>query len=295
MAKLEPGVYFYETSMNGNVIEPSPLLAKSTDGWVYYIPDVESFAYADWGEYAVPYNFTAFEPTNKYHNIFQSNGGSVFDSEINHYYRDDIYEFQTRSDMLNGTSTAMIQASLKLGYPYTTTWTKVADSQGDNKGTYKYIREHYFRSEGETPVPCLDDMLKAFNTVNAPKWRNDIYPKSLEEMKIVFPLEMTTQGADMNQSVYRDWGCPSEIDKVCEIDVTAHCSFEDGSKYIETVKREGQFTEITQDSPSENFWTFEATRENVQIENKKYTIETKISAFSTMLKASFKIVYIKYV
>lgn len=289
MAKLQPGVYFYKS----DAMEETPLFAKSTDGWVFYIPDVNDFAITTFGQFAVPYDFTAFEPTNRYHKIYeQITGSPIFATGYEQLFSNDIYEYPSRKDMLTYDGDILrISTMFQVTEYYNPQWNKIADSQGDNKTTYKYLEEHYFRNQ--EPMPYLDDMLMSLNSYKYSKWRYDTYPKTLEDYKIVFPV--TAECTSIDQSVARDWDWPEAIDKVCRVSaIVRGISADDARKYIDKVKKEVAFT--TQDEESVAGYTkFEGTREKVIIGDKEFEIGYKIIFTEEYMTVSFEITHIHYV
>ncbi len=295
MAKLDPGVYTFTSDGDK---DKTSLFAKSTDGWIFHIPKLNDYANAPLGNYFVPYDFKAIEPTNKYHQIYQWNedadGSNIVDEGYIYHFRNDITEYPSRAELLEYELKGLGIAIETSSTYFNGKMKKEADSQGDNKATYKYIADHYFR--GEEPVPDLDDMLQSYVFRYAPKWHSEVYPKSLEDMKLVFPV--TANCEYMHQSVRLDWKWPETIGKVCKVEVTATgINADDCRAYYEKVTSEAEPTRVEKSEASDGIYEFDAYKEHFNIDGKEYEIHYKVLANekTNAIIASYEIVYIQSV
>ena len=257
--KTEPGIY-----MNGNT-----LLAKGTDGSLFYIPDVTSYQQPlEVAPEAIPAQWVGWDGKS-----------SLFHFEL-HYYNDNDGNWMTHTyqdtilycmeDKWGGEfkDDAIAGESGIMQFMFFKDFQKVADA-GDFEETFVEIAKRYQKCG---PIMKPSEMIRHYTEHYLGNWLSDWYPADMEATGYVF--KYTGSGTIIEMGVQRifQWGEPrdhwnwipwSVTDDVTAVTVTINnVSEADATAFINKVKAEGHYTRVTSDVANEVIIGFAADSYN---------------------------------
>lgn len=245
--KAAPGIY-----MNNN-----ELLAKGTDGCIYYIPDVTQMQLPETGDPCIPGRWQAWDGKSSTYSF------SMY--YCNDYNKDTVFcctehkwDASQLEDMVDAYGGRIMFSAFH-------DYTKVADA-GDFEQTYVELAK---RVQVRGSIVKPSDMILCY-TEHKCQWLSDRYPEEMEAKKYVFRYAGSGSIREMTINRSFEWGKnidnplwvwmpPCHVDEVATVIVELeNVSETDAAAFIQKVREEGTFCRITEDVATDGYLSFDA-------------------------------------
>lgn len=258
-AKAEPGIY-----MNGNT-----LLAKGTDGSIFYIDDVTSLQTpgAAGGKPCIPNNWHAYDGKSSTYFFWMDYYNDNDGNWMTFTYEDTVFYSVEDKWAPSLLEDAIDTDGGRINFMFFKDYQKVEDA-GTFEETYIKIAK---RVQAFGPIVPPSKMVQQYQEHGFGKWRDDLYPADMEAKQYVF--RYTGSGTISAFEVDRvfGWGASASNPKVtwlpapCQTDDVAYViieienvSEEDARAFIDKVRTQGVYSRILTDSEVEGIMGFEA-------------------------------------
>ena len=299
LERLEPGIYLRDKSQ---------LFAKSTDGGMFYINNVNWMMTAGTKE-CIPQDWRGFDGKNTTYQFTVKVHNDIDNNWMTHTYKDTV--FYKNVSVWDDARLTQCYKEAKLSEAFNTIGTvEKIDDAGDFDETYVTIAKRYQRNASIVPP---SKQLLCYTEYGCKYWLSDYYPDDMDAKRYVIPYKGSGQIDKMSISRIFDWGATIDdphvawlpgclIDDVSDINVEIiNVSSEDAAAYIKYIRENGIYTNLVKDGPTE----FEANSNNYYDENvhgpapeglKQYVYPSYIVSYSGgVLKIKFSVTYTIFV